>query len=255
MGVRVVEYGLGVAAGLLAGLSGIAHARNDVTASRPAPPPLAEPETARLDGPRNGHEGDWLDPLAPVYGTGTLVLLEARCLDNGEGDECPHGPFGSIYVNFFPADEPHWPAGVHAGGEGARCLRRPDDPSQCRRRLRGPHVGGTPPCPFTKPPHDEWVDGDRVRYAWRGSGDLGPGIYAWPEAQQAVVMRLWESDPGGRFGRRDDVLGLERIDRAATEAPGGVWVEFHRYTSDDPRQPTPDLSFRVRLATVPAKRR
>lgn len=194
---------------------------------------------------------DWLDPLAGAPGTATLTVLEAECRDNGEDEACPHGPFGSVYVDFFPASQPHWPEGELVEGHRERCLPRPDAPGRCHRRLRGPHTEPSP-CPLMPPARGEWLDRESVAYRWLEHDDVGPGLFAWPSGATQVVMRIWESDPGARAGRRHDVLGAELIDRAATEAPGGAWIEFHKYTGDSPRRPTDDVTFRLRLRTVVA---
>lgn len=173
-----------------------------------------------------------------------LALLAADCFDNGEGDECPHGPFGSIHIDFFDDGTPSWP--MPGAGRKDGCLR--DATGRCsRQKLPGPR-SATVVCPYAKPPSEEWLDGD--------SRDYGDGLtlLAWPPGKTAIVVRLRESDPGGRWlGRRDDVLGVERIDRAATELPEGTWVDFHRYTNDHPRLPTPDVAFRLHVKTLPAE--
>jgi hypothetical protein len=208
----------------------------------------AEPaETAaRADSAAGGYA--WLAADDAPPGTAVLTLLDAVCLDNGEGDTCPHGPFGSIYVDFFPQTEPHWPDGLEPPGAKDRCFRRPDDPSRCHRRLPGPHLGEVR-CPLSKPSTAEWLDGDTMRYT-DGDADAGPALFAWRDGEDGLVMRLWESDPGSFLGRRDDVLGLERVDRAATETAEGLWMDFHAYDSGVPRQPTQDVAFRLRLKTV-----
>ena len=203
-----------------------------------------------LHHPAEGDDGQWIDPTEVAAGSDVLVLLAAECYDNGEGERCPHGPFGSVYLDLFPPDEPHWPDGSSAGGAEHRCYARPDRPDTCRRRLRGPHIDIVG-CPFGLPARGEWVDGDVVHYAWNDARDIGPGVFVWPEGQDHVVMRLWESDPGARLGRGHDVLGIELVDRALTSRPGGVWIAFHAYSGDRlGRRPTERVTFRLRLRTL-----
>jgi hypothetical protein len=105
--------------------------------------------------------------------------------------------------------------------------------------LRGPHrTHGTT---------DEWLDDEVLAYS-------RAGLYRWgAEAgtEQAIVLRVWESDghDDGWFGRRNDVLGMELVERSQTETPCGVWVPFHRYTSTHPRRRTTEPALYLLLRT------
>ena len=183
-------------------------------------------------------------------------MLAAECYDDGEGSDCPHGPFGSVHFDLFsatgPNAEPYWPNGTLADGADQRCLKLPEDPSRCDRLLRGPRKTGAV-CLFGPAPNYEWIDGDQLEYAWNDDVSVGPGIYAWKPGETSIVLRLWESDgseDGDWLGRRNDLLGAELVEESVTEVPCGTWVTFHRYTNDHPRQPTNSVAFRLRLMTI-----
>ncbi len=106
--------------------------------------------------------------------------------------------------------------------------------------LRGPHNthGNT----------DEWLDDEVVKYN-------GFGLYNWGShftTGQRLILRVWESDSmsedGNWLGRRNDVLGMERISRSRTEA-SEVWVPFHKYTNDHPRRRTTTVALWMLLRT------
>jgi hypothetical protein len=105
--------------------------------------------------------------------------------------------------------------------------------------LRGPHrTHGTT---------DEWLDDEVLAYS-------SAGLYRWgsePGTEQSIVLRVWESDGHeyGWFGRRNDVLGMELVQRSLTETPCGVWVPFHRYTSTHPRRRTTEPALYLLLRT------
>ena len=40
--------------------------------------------------------GNWI-----LWGEDVLTILEAKCLDNGEGTAWPHGPYGHVYLDLF----------------------------------------------------------------------------------------------------------------------------------------------------------
>jgi hypothetical protein len=161
---------------------------------------------------------------------GTLELLAVHVIDNGEGKGWPHGPQGNLLFDFFRPDEP-------------RLVSR-DDADQRRvaspRVLRGPHRthGNT----------DEWLDDELVAYR-------DAGLFRWgsaPGTDDAVVMRIFETDSDsedGFLGRRNDVLGMSLIDRAATEGPDGTWVTFHHFTNGHPRRAEPGVTIRALVRT------
>jgi hypothetical protein len=166
---------------------------------------------------------------------GVLELLAAYVIDNGEGDDPPHGPYGNLYWDVFGPFEP-----LMASRDGARQRRL----GKRSHVLRGPHrTHGTT---------DEWLDDEVLTY--RQAGLLRWG--AFPGTEDAVVLRIWESDgdEDGFLGRRNDVLGMEFIRRRDTEQPCGLWVPFYRYTNGHPRKRTgePALWLLVRTRRPPA---
>ena len=154
-------------------------------------------------------------------------------IDNGEGDEQPHGPHGNLYWDVFGAFEP--------------LMRSPDGADkrrvQSQHVLRGPHR--------THGATDEWLDDESMMYS-------GAGLFRWnaaPGTADAVVLRIWESDGSedGFLGRRNDVLGMEYIRRKDTESPCGLWVPFHTYTNDHPRRRSSEIALWLLLRTRPSE--
>lgn len=183
----------------------------------------------RLDG-RGRYMGDSDRPNALPVRSGTLQVCAAYIIDNGEGDDWPHGPYGNLYWDVFRSDEP-----VLASAD------RADE-----RRLQGPHV--------LRGPHrthgdiDEWLDDELLTYHRFG-------LFRWGShdaAHDELVLRLWESDSmsedGDFWGRRNDVLGMELVDRAETEK-AAVWVPFHAYTNEHPRRRTERIAVWMLLKT------
>lgn len=181
---------------------------------------LAHPDRNTCDAPSN------LSPRVSPHGTylaasdrpnfmnvraGVLELVAARVRDNGEGDDWPHGPYGNLYIDFFGCNEP---------------LDRVPDGADRRRiaaplQLRGPHrTHGTT---------DEWLDDEALFYS-------GAGIFDWG-ARTCVTIRVYESDSnsedGNWLGRRNDVLCLERVNRASTT--GTLTLSCTKYTNGHPR--------------------
>ncbi|MDD9932196.1 MAG: hypothetical protein OXT09_01255 [Myxococcales bacterium] len=171
---------------------------------------------------------NWVDPRSG----GVLEVLQVYVVDNGEGERLPHGPHGNLYWDVFGPFEP-----VMESRDGAakRRLGR-------ARVLRGPHR--------THGRTDEWLDDEAMMYS-------GAGLYRWgsvPGTERGIVLRIWESDgtEDGFLGRRNDVLGMEYVDRAATERPCGVWVPFHRYRNSHPRRRTSHVAVWMLLRTSSA---
>jgi hypothetical protein len=151
-------------------------------------------------------------PNTLAVDSNTLQVCGMYVSDNGEGNDWPHGPYGNLYVDFFSATEPLASSADHADG------RRISGP----RQVRGPHrTHGTT---------DEWLDDEFQRYQ-----DFG--VLRWG-TRSSVVLRVWESDGSedGSWGRRNDVLGMERVSKAATV--NGTWIPLHKYTNDHPRRRT-----------------
>ncbi|HCU25189.1 MAG TPA: hypothetical protein DF383_09235 [Deltaproteobacteria bacterium] len=163
-----------------------------------------------------------------LWGTQVLTLLEAKCFDNGEGDEPPHGPFGHIYIDFFEANED-----LNSLSDNMDQRRIPMLP-RTPRRLRGPwrtHKG-----------LDEWLDQDKVVYR-RG------GLFEW-KSRDAVVLRVYESDGSedGFLGRRNDVLGFERIHKAQTDGKI-LTLPCYRFSNSHPRRREPVVAMELKLTT------
>lgn len=175
------------------------------------------------------YQGDEDRPNALEVGPGVLQICVAYVIDNGEGDNWPHGPFGNLYIDFFNPDEP-----LETSEDGAdhRRIREPIV-------LRGPHE--------THHDTDEWLDDEVLRYTEFGMLQFDA---EGPAATQ-VVLRVWESDSqseDGNWGRRNDVMGMELIDRAATEAEA-IWVDLHKYTNGHPRFRTEEVAMRLLVQT------
>lgn len=171
-----------------------------------------------------------VDSNALAIADNVLQICAVHVIDNGEGGGWPHGPHGNLYIDFFNPDEP---LDLSPDGADKRRIRDP-------RLLRGPHR--------THGDTDEWLDDEALLY-WK-YGIFGFDVQG-PAADRAV-MRVWESDSmsedGNFWGRRNDVLGMELIDRAST-SQGAQWVEFHKYTNEHPRVRTDQVALRIRLQT------
>jgi hypothetical protein len=171
------------------------------------------------------HENKW---VAPSRGN-VLELLAAYVIDNGEGEDPPHGPHGNLYWDVFGPFER-----VMESSDGAKQRRL--SPSSV---LRGPHrTHGTT---------DEWLDDEALMYS-------GAGLFQWgsaPGTRDALVLRVWESDGSedGSLGRRNDVLGMEYIRKRDTENACGTWVPFHKYTNGHPRKRTAQTTLWLLLRT------
>lgn len=149
-----------------------------------------------------------------------LELLAVYVVENGEGEEPPHGPHGNLYWDVFGPFEP-----LMASNDGALNRRLAK-----AHVLRGPHR--------THGSTDEWLDDEVLTYG-------RAGLFQWgstPGTDDSLVIRVWESDgdEDGFLGRRNDVLGMEHIRRSDTEQACGLWVPFHRYTNGHPRRRTSD---------------
>jgi hypothetical protein len=185
--------------------------------------PFLDPTDGVYDAGRD--RGNWVTP-----GDDTLELLAIEVIDNGEGSGWPHGPQGNLFFDFFRPDEP---TDVSPDGAHRRRIAEP-------RVLRGPHR--------THGITDEWLDDELV--AFRDAG-----LFRWgaaPGTEDAVVMRIFETDShaeDGFLGRRNDVLGMTVVDRAATTRPEGVWVTFHPFTNDHPRRVRPEVAIRALVRT------
>jgi len=169
------------------------------------------------------YNGSTDQPNTLIVTTDTLQICAMYVADNGEGDSRPHGPYGNLYVDFFDSSEP-----LSASPDGAASRRL--GPA---RQLRGPHR--------THDTTDEWLDDEFQRYQRFG-------VFRW-SGRSSLVVRVWESDGSedGSWGRRNDVLGMERIARSATL--GSTWIPLHKYTNDHPRRRTSTVTGWLYLKT------
>jgi hypothetical protein len=171
--------------------------------------------------------------FVPIDGGNVLELLATYVIDNGEGDEEPHGPHGNLHWDVFGPFEP-----LMESKDGATDRRISKSYT-----LRGPHrTHGTT---------DEWLDDEALMYS-------GAGLFRWgsePGTKDAIVLRIWESDASedGMLGRRNDVLGMEYIRRQDTENECGTWIPFHRYTGGHPRKRTARPALWLLVRTRPAQ--
>jgi len=163
-------------------------------------------------------------PNAIAVDDDVLQVCGAYVSDNGEADAWPHGPVGHINIDFFASTEPL------AASEDRADQRRL---GRSKRRLRGPHR--------THGDLDEWLDDELQRYQEFG-------VFQW-SGHPAVVARVWESDGSedGRWGRRNDVLGMELVNRADTLQ--GKWIPLHAYTNEHPRRRTSRITGWLLLKT------
>jgi hypothetical protein len=117
-----------------------------------------------------------------------LYLTWLGVVDNGEGREPPHGPYGSLHISAKS------PTGFVI--------------------IEDMVLGGP-----TRTPKGtyEFLDGDQANYSNLLVGTVGPGPY------QGVRVKIWESDPTGGVprwlaGRKNDVL----FDAFVTQP--GLWL-------------------------------
>jgi|GEM_PF-2314878 len=132
---------------------------------------------------------------------GSLVITWAGVIDNGEGDEPPHGPYGSLHVLVYEAD-----------------MQDPADRQQYPDPLSHVYLSGPTSAGGSK---QEWIDGDEEAFQ-----DLE--VFRWRKPDDAVTLLIYESDPstvkfnflGSTFKveaeRKHDRLFFSRISRMDT---------------------------------------
>jgi hypothetical protein len=113
----------------------------------------------------------------------TLTVLSIKIFDNGEGDDCPHGPYGGLYMDIYTT-EPVESLVRRIGGFGIW-----DEEDPCPDKLFEPFdTWGTSSA------NAEWRDGR----AGRGEGDelvyKDAGIYEWLYEHEVIRLKIWESD-------------------------------------------------------------
>lgn len=114
---------------------------------------------------------------------GSLVITWAGVVDNGEGDDPPHGPIGSLHVLVYAAE-------VSDPGD-----RFAYDAPLAHVYLSGPTSGGG-----TK---QEWLDGDEKEFE-------NLELFQWRGLDDAVSVLVYESDPSSmRFHFLDTEFRVE----------------------------------------------
>lgn len=115
-------------------------------------------------------------PQEENYKTGTLYITWMGVIDNGEGDNCPHGPWGNLYVVVYLGDNdcPYY------GKEISRF-----EGYHRKRVIEGPSSGK---CPIGLYASDEWIDGDAMR--------MKLPIHNWSSSQkdEQITVYIYESD-------------------------------------------------------------
>ena len=129
---------------------------------------------------------------------GSLVITWAGVIDNGEGDEPPHGPYGSLHVLVYEGD-----------------MQDPEDRKQYPEPLSHVYLSGPTSAGGSK---QEWIDGDEEAFQ-----DLE--VFRWRKPDDAVTVLIYESDPstvkfnflGSTFKieteRKHDRLFFSRVSR------------------------------------------
>jgi hypothetical protein len=130
---------------------------------------------------------------------GTLEILWAGVIDNGEGDDRPHGPFGSLHVLIYPGT--------------AGC---PGDQKSYRGYLSHTYLPG--------PSKGEWRDGDAMQ--------MRLPIHDWGSGYDDILVVVYESDPY-RVGRSHDMLFCYRVQHSATTGGYIVLGDTYRSAAND----------------------
>ena len=102
------------------------------------------------------------DPSESAYGS--LVITWAGVIDNGEGDEPPHGPFGSLHVLIYEED---------AGD--------PEDQFQYPEPLSHAYLSGPTSAGGEK---REWLDGDEKAFE-------NLEVFQWRKPDAAVRLLIY----------------------------------------------------------------
>lgn len=148
---------------------------------------------------------------------GTLKIKWAGVIDNGEGDDCPHGPFGKLYVLIYPS---------HYNCPGSR---KSYNGYLKKKVLNGPSSGKY--CKVSPYANYEWLDGDALQMETR--------IYNWVHPNQEILVVIYESD-GSEWkgipvpGRSHDMLFCYQVSRQATMNDYIVLGDRYRTAKDGP---------------------
>lgn len=119
----------------------------------------------------------------PSTAYGSLVITWAGVIDNGEGDEPPHGPYGSLHVLVYEAD-----------------VSDLEDRQQYPEPLSHAYLSGPTSAGGEK---REWLDGDEKTFQ-------NLELFQWRKPDDAVTLLIYESDPStATFSFLDSTFRLE----------------------------------------------
>lgn len=127
---------------------------------------------------------------------GSLVLSKMKVYDNGEGDEWPHGPYGSLYALIYDCKEKDCECSKNIKKDYKKII-------WYRSRLEGPNKINHSSRIF-----GEWLDGDEKNFD-------NQEIFKWRSENDKILLVVYESDPG--LLRDHDMLFCEKIQRKDTE--------------------------------------
>jgi len=146
---------------------------------------------------------------------GSLYVKWAGVIDNGEGDDCPHGPWGNLYVAIYPMNN------------SSRCPNIYSDPYHSRTVMEGPSSGKCNYVVKKVKASDEWLDGDAMR--------MNFPVYNWRHNNETVIMVIFESDGSSWIApnRRHDILFCHEISRRSTVNGSQVFSDENRKAHSD----------------------
>lgn len=147
---------------------------------------------------------------------GQLYIKWAGIIDNGEGDDCPHGPTSSLHVLIYP------------GTSDCPGNQKKYSGFYKETMLRGPESRDFCPLFFFFPkPDREWLDGQDMQM------DLS--IYNWKYFNEEVLLVIYEADP--LFWkiplREHDMLFCYKVSRQGTLNNSTVLGYVDRPAEDD----------------------
>lgn len=130
---------------------------------------------------------------------GSLYIKWAGVIDNAEGDDCPHGPTGKLYVLIYPAN-------AYCPGD-QKFYKGYINKLTLRGGTSGKFCKGAPAA------ENEWLDGE--------SRVVNVRLYNWRYDNEEIVVFVYESDPSefkGHYvpGRSHDALFCYKISRNST---------------------------------------
>lgn len=149
---------------------------------------------------------------------GTLNLDWVGVIDNGEGDDWPHGPSGNLRHYIWdkgPIPSEPWYADEGEGRGGV---------------IKGPSSGKA----WGKAWSDEWLDGDKKDFKSEGFR-----LFNWRHEEDSVLLLIYESDSDclckwACIPRAEDILFYATISRQALlQNNGSLDYVSRRKASDD----------------------